>query len=177
LISLVSLAPRVLQIMCKEVCYTRMESKRTEDFTLPHTLLWNLVESSGLQWTPADSNPGLCQCDMGQICVSSPPESAGIYWSPLTPLEFHQTESGGLQWTQSSRSRLQWIPATPAESTKFQRTLADSSRLHQILPDSTRLQQSPPDSTRLQRTLADSSRVHQILPDSTRLQQALTIIT
>ena len=60
-------------------------------------------DSSGLQQTPAESSPGLCWCDMGQLCMSSSPESAGVHGVWQNPPD-------------STRVRLDWVQQNPPDS-------------------------------------------------------------
>src|SRR5277367_5730459 len=96
-----------------------------EDFTLPHILL-------------QDSNPGLCWCDMGQICCFSPagllPESARLRGLRRTLT--------GLSPADSCKGVCRSLPES-VESAGVHvllQTPADSGRL---LQDSCRLRQTP----------------------------------
>jgi hypothetical protein len=117
-------------------------SRDYEDFTLPHLFRRNLPESSGIRWTPLDSNPGMCWCDKGQIGMFSP---GGVHWSPLEsggicqiPAESadsHQTfplvKSTGLHWTLSESVGIRPVERVhQTQSNGIHRTPADSTGLH-----------------------------------------------
>ena len=116
-----------------------------EDCTLPHMICRIPADSSGFQWIPVDPNPRLCECDMGQICMSGP---EGVCWNLL--------EITGFRWNLQYPTR-----QSPVDlSSRVRRIPADSSRVQRILADSSGFQWIPAVSSSFQQIPADSSRVH-----------------